>query len=137
MGFKKSYKSACKKCRKSRKGKRGRGLGKMLKKAVRFVKKAINSDLGKLAISQGLAHVPELYDIGTSKIKNKKIKKLSQSDIAKGLLNKVIDKAYFRITMEVEVFGVINLELESFFKTNGENLSNNFVGVFPADEKRE
>ena len=94
----------------------------MFKKAERFVKKAINSDLGKLAICQGLAHVPELYDIGTSKIKNKKIKKLPQSDIAKGLLNKVIDKAYFRITMEVEVFGVSNLELERFFKTNEENL---------------
>ena len=39
--------------------------------------------------------------------------------------------------MEVEGFRVSNLELERFFKTNGENLSNNFVGVFPADEKRE
>ena len=39
--------------------------------------------------------------------------------------------------MEVEGFGVSNLELERFFKSNGENLSNNFVGVFPADEKRE
>ena len=48
----------------------------MSKKTKSFVKKAINSDLGKLAISQGLAHVPRLYDIGTSKIKNNKIKKL-------------------------------------------------------------
>ena len=39
--------------------------------------------------------------------------------------------------MEVEGFRVSNLELERFFKCNGENLSNNFVGVFPADEKRE
>ena len=39
--------------------------------------------------------------------------------------------------MEVEGFGVSNLELERFFKCNGENLSNNFVGVFPAGEKRE
>ena len=39
--------------------------------------------------------------------------------------------------MEIEGFGVSNLELEHFFKSNGENLSNNFVGVFPADEKRE
>ena len=30
-----------------------------------------------------------------------------------------------------------NLELERFFKTNEENLSNKFVGAFPADEKRE
>ena len=49
----------------------------MSKKAKSFVKKAINSDLGKLAISQGLAHVPKLYDIGTSKIKNKKNQKIA------------------------------------------------------------
>ena len=39
--------------------------------------------------------------------------------------------------MEVEGFGVSNLEVERFFKYNGENLSNNFIGVFPANEKRE
>ena len=69
----------------------------MFKKAKRFVKKAINSNPRKLAISQGLAHVPKLYDIGTSKIKNEKIKKLLQSDIAKVLLNDGIDKAYSKL----------------------------------------
>ena len=69
----------------------------MFKKAKSFVKKAINSDLGKLAISHRLAHVPKLYDIGTSKIRNKKIKKLLKSDIAKGLLNNGIDKAYSKL----------------------------------------
>ena len=39
--------------------------------------------------------------------------------------------------MEIERFRVSNLEIERFFKSNGENLSNNFVGVFYADEKRE
>ena len=39
--------------------------------------------------------------------------------------------------MEVEGFELSNLEPERSFKCNGENLSNNFVGVFPADEKRE
>ena len=77
MGFKKSRKSACKKCRRNRKGQRGQGFGKMFKKAKSFVKKAINSDLGKLAISQGLAHVPKLYDIGTSKIRNQKNQKIA------------------------------------------------------------
>ena len=97
MELKKSHKSACKKCRKSTRGQRGQGLGKMFKKGKRFVKKAINSDLRKLAISQDLPHAPKLYDIGTSKIKNKKIKKLLQSDNAKGLLNKGIDKAYSKL----------------------------------------
>ena len=39
--------------------------------------------------------------------------------------------------MELEGFRVSNLELERFLKNNGENLSNNFVGFFPADEKKE
>ena len=39
--------------------------------------------------------------------------------------------------MEVEGFGVSHLELERFFKNKGENLCNNFVGVFLADEKKE
>ena len=39
--------------------------------------------------------------------------------------------------MEVEGFGVPNLELKRFFTNNGENLSNNFVGVFPVDAKKE
>ena len=97
MGFKKLHKSARKKCRNSRRGQRGRGLGKIFKKAKRFVKKAINSNLGKLAISQGFAHAPKLYDMGTSRIKNKKIRKILQSNMAKGLLNKGIDKAYSKL----------------------------------------
>ena len=78
MGFKKSHRSACKKCRKSRKEQQGRGLEKRFKKAKRFVKNAINSSLRKLAVSHGLADAPKLYDMGTSKIKNKKIKKIFQ-----------------------------------------------------------
>ena len=86
MGFKKSHKNASKKCRNSGRGQRGRGLGKTFKKAI-------TSNLGKLAISQGLAHASKLYDMGTSWIKNKKIRKILQSNTAKGLLNKGIDKA--------------------------------------------
>ena len=39
--------------------------------------------------------------------------------------------------MDVKGFGVTNRELENFFKNNGANLSQNFVGGFPADQKRE
>ena len=39
--------------------------------------------------------------------------------------------------MDVKGFGVTNRELENFFQNNGANLSHNFVGVFPADQKRE
>ena len=97
MGFKKLHKRACKKCRNSRRGQRGRCLGKIFKKSKRFVKKTINSDLGKLAIRQGLPHAPKLYNMDTSRIKTKKIRKILQSNTAKGLLNKRIDKAYSKL----------------------------------------
>ena len=54
-------------------------------------------DIAKMAISQALAYAPKLYDMGTSKIGNKKVKKLLQSEIAKNLLNKVLDKAYSKL----------------------------------------
>ena len=41
-----------------------------------------------MAISQGLAYAPKLYDMATSKIGNKKVKKLLLSEMAKNLLNK-------------------------------------------------
>lgn len=39
--------------------------------------------------------------------------------------------------MDVKGFGVSNFELERFFKDKGQNLSDNFVGVLLADEKKE
>ena len=87
MGFKRSTKNTCKKCMR-RRGQRGRGFGKFLKKAKDLVKKAVKFDLGKFAISQRLAYAPKLLDMGASKIKNKKVKKLLRSEMTKNLLNK-------------------------------------------------
>ena len=39
--------------------------------------------------------------------------------------------------MNTAGFAVSNAELEKFFMNNGQNLSDNFVGVFPADKKKE
>ena len=39
--------------------------------------------------------------------------------------------------MELKGVGVSSTELEHFFNNNGRNLSDNFVGVFPADKKKE
>ena len=39
--------------------------------------------------------------------------------------------------MELKGFGISNTELEYFFKNNGGNFSENFVGVFPAKKKRK
>ena len=68
MGFKRSTKSTCKKCMRKRQ-QRGRGFGKFFKKAQGPLKKSVKSDLGKLAINQGLTYAPKLLDMGASKIK--------------------------------------------------------------------
>ena len=47
-----------------------------------------------MTISQGLAYAPKLYDMGTSRIQNKKVKQLLQSEMTKRLLKKRINKAY-------------------------------------------
>ena len=97
MDFKKSYKSPWKKCKRRRSGQRGRGIKRFFKKAKKLAKKAVNSDIAKMAISQGLAYASKLYDMGTSKIENKKVKKLLQSQMVKILLNKGLDKAYSKL----------------------------------------
>ena len=36
--------------------------------------------------------------------------------------------------MEEEDFGIDRVQIENFIKKSGDNISENFVGVFPADE---
>ena len=97
MGFKKSYKSPCKKCKRRRSGQRRSGIKSFFKKAKKLVKKEVNSYIAKMTISQGLAYAPKLYNMGTSKLGNKKVKKLLQSEMAKKLLNKGLHKAYSKL----------------------------------------
>ena len=96
MGFKKSRKSKCKKCGR-RRGQRGRAIGSFFKKAKLLTKKAPNSNIGKFAISQGLAYAPKLLDLGASKIKNKKVRKLLQSEMTKRLLKKGTNYIYSKL----------------------------------------
>ena len=62
----------------------GRGLSSnILKFAKKAVKTPIVPELGKMALNE----LPNLYNKGTNKIKNKKIKKLLQSDLANTLVD--------------------------------------------------
>ena len=36
-----------------------------------------------------------------------------------------------------EYYGINNVQIENFIKKSGNNISKNFVGVFPADEKKQ
>ena len=60
----------------------------------KLAKKAVNVDIAKMVMSLGLAYAPKLYNMSTSKIGNKKVKKLLQFEMLKNLLNKGLDKAY-------------------------------------------
>ena len=44
--------------------------------------KGLSSQIGKKLTDEGIKHAPELYKLGTSKIKNKSVKKSLESDVA-------------------------------------------------------
>ena len=54
----------------------------LLKKSLDIGSKAISSEIGKKIIDEGIKHAPDLYKFGTSKIKNKNLKRAFDSDIA-------------------------------------------------------
>ena len=66
-------------------------------KAKRLTKKVVSSDTGKFAVSQGLAYAPKLLDLSASKIKNKKVQQLLQSEMTKKLLKKGTDSIYSKL----------------------------------------
>ena len=136
MGFKKSCKSYCRKCACQR-DQRGRGIGSQLKKVKKLAKTAIKSDTAKMTISQGLAYAPKLYDIGTSRIKNKKVKQLVKIWDDKRALKQKNKQNLFKLIMNTAGFRVFNAELEKFLMNNGRHLLDNFVGVFPTDKRKE
>ena len=54
----------------------------LFKKGISKVSKALSSEIGKKLIDEGIKHAPELYKLGTSKVKNKSMKKAHESDVA-------------------------------------------------------
>ena len=62
---------------------RGRGLGSVLKKAYKLGKRAFNSRLGKRITRAAVSEIPGLLENLGGRVKNKKIKKILTSDLAK------------------------------------------------------
>ena len=96
MCFKRSRKSRCKKCSR-RRGQRGRGIGSFFSKSKTVNEESGKLGIGKFAISQGLAYAPKLLDLSASKIKNKKVQQLLQSEMTKKLLKKGTDSIYSKL----------------------------------------
>ena len=66
-----------------RRAQRGRGLGSTLKKAYKLGKKAFNSRLGKRITRAVVSEVPDVLENLGGKVKNKRLKKILTSDLAK------------------------------------------------------
>ena len=80
--------------RASRKGQTGSGLASNLAKiGLTMGSKAINSALGIKIINKGIDNIPNMFKYGVSKIKNKKVRRALNSDIA----NYVVDEAQNKV----------------------------------------
>ena len=62
---------------------RGRGLGSVFKKAYKLGKRALNSRLGKRITRAAVSEIPDLLENLGGRVKNKKLKKILTSDLAK------------------------------------------------------
>ena len=66
-----------------RRAQRGRGIGSVFKKAYRLGKKALNSRLGKRVTRAVVSEIPDVVEKIGGKVKNKRLKKILTSDLAK------------------------------------------------------
>ena len=66
-----------------RRAQRGRGLGSVFKKAYRLGKGALNSRLGKRISRAVVSEAPDVLEKLGGKVKNKRLKKILTSDLAK------------------------------------------------------
>ena len=72
-----------------RKGQRGRGFLSSLKK---IAKNPLVRQIGKTALKAALNYEPQLYNLGTSKIKSKPAREILQSDTDTNLSNNLVTK---------------------------------------------
>ena len=62
---------------------RGRGIDSFFKKAYKLGKRALNSRLGKRIARAAISEVPDVLENLGGKVKNKRLKKILTSDLAK------------------------------------------------------
>ena len=72
----------------------GSGLrGDLIKTGISLGSKALGSDIGKKIINKGIDNVPNIFRLARSNVKNKRIKKTLESEIADLVVNKAQNKA--------------------------------------------
>ena len=62
---------------------RGRGIGSFFKKAYKLGKRALNSRLGKKIAKAAISEIPDVLENLGGRVKNKRLKKILTSDLAK------------------------------------------------------
>ena len=65
----------------------------LLKKGLNTESKALSSEIGKKLIHEGIKHAPELYKLGTSKIRNKNVTAAPDCDVANYIVKETQKKA--------------------------------------------
>ena len=72
----------------------GSGLVSNLAKAgLELGSKAVGSQFGKKLINKRINNIPNIFNFGISKIKNKKVKRVMESDIAKMVFVEAANRA--------------------------------------------
>ena len=69
------------------------GVKNLFKKGLDVGSRAITSEIGKKLIDEVIKHTPELYKIGTSKIKYTNLKKALESDVVNYIVDETCKKA--------------------------------------------
>ena len=57
---------------------------------LKFIKKVAKTPMVRQLAKTGLKYLPEVYNAATDRIKNDKVRKILQSDTARGLLDKAV-----------------------------------------------
>ena len=69
----------------------------LLKKGLNAESKALSSEIGKKLIHEGIKHAPELYKLGTSKIRNKNVTAAPDCDIPNYIVKETQKKSRRRL----------------------------------------
>ena len=103
----------------------------LLKKGLDIGSKAISSEIGKKIIDEGIKHAPDLYKFGTSKIKNKNLKRALNSDIADFAVKKARTELFTGNIVKV----ISNFQIGKALKViDDPDINDNLVLVFPANQ---
>ena len=113
----------------------------LFKRGLNTGSKGLSSESRRKLIDEGIKHAPELWKLGISKIKNKTLRNVLDSDIANYIVQKTQKEAkedldilfggVLKMTKGISNFQIEEEKTSSFKNIEDKDINNNFVGVFP------